>query len=76
VVYLHFQTKFKGAVWLLSCILDVPGSEQIEGGECLLSFSAEPSVFLFGIQKYIKIYRITVLPVVLRGCETSLSALR
>jgi len=52
VVYLNFQTKFKGAVWLLSCILEVPGSEQIEVGECLLSFIAEPFVFQFATQKY------------------------
>jgi hypothetical protein len=52
-VYLNFQTKFKGAVWLLSCILEVPGSGQIEVGECLLSFIAEPFVFQFAIQKYV-----------------------
>jgi hypothetical protein len=36
----------------------------------LLSFSAESFVFQFAIQKYKKIYKNIILPVVLHGCET------
>jgi len=40
--------------------------------KCLLSFGAEPFVFQVDIQKCIDkdIYRTTILPVVLYGCET------
>jgi hypothetical protein len=45
--------------------------EQTEVRECLLPFGTESFVFHFDIQKFkIKINRITILPLVLYGCET------
>jgi len=42
---------------------------RLKARECLLSFGAESFVFRFAVQKFKKIYRIIIFPVVY-GCET------
>ena len=58
---------------LLYCLKKYSIQEEIKSRlksrECLLSFGAESFVFRFAIQKFKKIYRIIMFPVVY-GCET------